>query len=341
MWPDISEIVHDERCPTPLTLPDGRRAEVYSAYHAGTVDLHFRWMKEYALAGVFLQRFTAHLNQPAVLEFRDAVARNVRSAAETHGRVFALMYDVSGHPPESLAEALKRDWRYVVDTLRLTESPRYVHQRGLPVLGIWGFGFRDRPATPVQATELIDWFRNNPDPRYRVTLLGGVPARWRTLSGDAQPDPRWARIYRSFDILSPWSVGRFRDAPGVDRFYSEEVAPDLVETRRLGIEYMPVVYPGFSWHNMNRDTPLNHIPRRGGRFYWRQVERALRSGSTMLYGAMFDEVDEGTAMFKTAASRGDAPSQASLVTLDIDGEMLPSDWYLRLAREAQSRLAGK
>ena len=54
---------------------------------------------------------------------------------------------------------------------------------------------------------------------------------------------------------------------------------------------------------MNRDRGLQPIPRRGGRFYWRQVERALQAGSTMLYGAMFDEVDEGTAMFKVAASR--------------------------------------
>jgi hypothetical protein len=58
----------------------------------------------------------------------------------------------------------------------------------------------------------------------------------------------------------------------------------------------------------------------------------------MLYGAMFDEVDEGTAMFKVAASPRDAPSDVPLVTLDEDGEHLPSDWYLRLAREAQKAL---
>jgi hypothetical protein len=145
-------------------------------------------------------------------------------------------------------------------------------------------------------------------------------------------------VYRAFDILSPWTVGRFRDSLGIDRFYAEEVTKDLAETRRLGIEYLPVVYPGFSWHNMNPDAPFNAIPRRGGRFLWQQIERALRAGNTMLYGAMFDEVDEGTAMFKIASSRGDAPAEVDVVTLDIDGEPLPSDWYLRLAREAQKRL---
>jgi hypothetical protein len=252
--------------------------------------------------------------------------------------VFAIMYDITGHPRESVVDVVKRDWVYLVDVLRVAESPRYLRHRGRPLLAIWGLGFIDRSPTPDQAAELIDFFKNHPDPRYRVTLLGGVPARWRTLSRDSQTDPKWAPVYRSFDILSPWAVGRFGDSRGIDRFYAEEVRNDLAETRRLGIEYLPVVFPGFSWHNLNPTAPLNAIARRGGRFYWRQVQRALRAGTTMLYGAMFDEVDEGTAMFKVAASRRDVPAGVSTVTLDVDGEALPSDWYLRLAREAQKRL---
>lgn len=338
MWPDVAELEPGERCPTPLSFPDGRRADVYSAYNPRTVDRHFRWMQEYDLPGVFLQRFTARLDNAAVRGFRDGVVSNVRGAAESHGRVFALMYDISGHARESVTDALKRDWVHAVDTLRITESPRYLRHQGLPLVAIWGFGFTDRSPTPTQAADLIDFFKNNPNPRYRVTLLGGIPARWRTLTGDSQADPDWAAVYRSFDVVSPWTVGRFRDAAGIDRFYQEEVAKDLAETRRLGIEYMPVVFPGFSWHNMTRTAPFNPIPRRGGRFYWRQVVRALRAGNTMLYNAMFDEVDEGTAMFKVAASPREAPIEARMVTLDVDGEALPSDWYLRLAREAQRRL---
>jgi len=59
----------------------------------------------------------------------------------------------------------------------------------------------------------------------------------------------------------------------------------------------------------------------------------------MMYGAMFDEVDEGTAMFKLAPTRASVPAGVPIVTLDADGDRLPSDWYLQLAREAQRRLS--
>ena len=338
MWPDLSELPEAERCQTSLTMADGRPGQLYSAYRQAAVDMHFRWLREYGLPGVFLQRFTPRLDSAPTREFRDTVARNVRSASETHGRVFAVMYDISGHRPETLVADLERDWVQVVDGLRLTESPRYLRHNGRPVLAIWGFGFTDRPATPQQAAELIAFFRNHPDPRYRVTLFGGIPAGWRTLTRDSQSDPAWAAVYRSFDVISPWTVGRFRDPAGVERFYSEYVGPDLEETRRLGVEYMPVVFPGFSWHNMNPAAALNQIPRRSGRFFWDQIERATGAGAGMIYGAMFDEVDEGTAMFKLARSPAQAPAEPRTVTLDADGDAVPADWYLRLAREAQWRL---
>ncbi len=46
---------------------------------------------------------------------------------------------------------------------------------------------------------------------------------------------------------------------------------------------------------------------------------------------MFDEVDEGTAIFKAAAKRTDAPDQGYWLTLDADGADLPSDTYLKIA----------
>lgn len=339
MWPDVSELSESERCDTSLTLPDGQHAQLYSAYNPRTVDRHFAWLQQYELPGVFLQRFTVRLDDKSVRGFRDGVARNVRAASETHGRVFAIMYDITGHPAETVVKAVERDWAYLVDTLRITESPQYLRHHGRPVLAIWGLGFRDRAPTPEQAAELIDFFKNNPDERFRVTLLGGVPSRWRTLSRDSKTEEAWAQVYRSFDVLSPWTVGRFRDDETTDRFFRDEVVPDLIESGRLGLGYMPVVFPGFSWHNMNPTAPSNPIPRRGGRFFEHQIDQALQAGATMLYGAMFDEVDEGTAMFKLAPTRDSVPAGVPIVTLDADGEQLPSDWYLQLARQAQERLS--
>jgi hypothetical protein len=60
----------------------------------------------------------------------------------------------------------------------------------------------------------------------------------------------------------------------------------------------------------------------------------------MIYNAMFDEVDEATAMYKIAATNNDVPVGIQVVTMDTDGECLPSDWYLRLAGEATKMLRG-
>jgi hypothetical protein len=61
----------------------------------------------------------------------------------------------------------------------------------------------------------------------------------------------------------------------------------------------------------------------------------------MIYGAMFDEVDEGTAMFKLAPTAAQLPVHGTFVPLDADGIKLPGDWYLRLADEAGKMLRGE
>jgi hypothetical protein len=219
--------------------------------------------------------------------------------------------------------------------MHLTDSPRYLHHHGKPVVALWGFGFAGRKDTPAQAQQVINYFK-----AAGCTVVGGVPAYWRTLKNDAQSDPAWAAVFLSFDVISPWSVGRYGDNVGADVFRQNVIAPDLAEATKAGREYMPVVFPGFSWHNLD-GGPLNQIPRRVGDFYWPQVFNATDAGCTMIYGAMFDEVDEGTAMFKLAPTAAQLPAQGTFVPLDIDGINLPSDWYLRLANEAGKMLRGE
>ena len=120
-----------------------------------------------------------------------------------------------------------------------------------------------------------------------------------------------------------------------------KIEPDLAWLHGSGIDYMPVVFPGFSWWNIKDGATFNQIPRHGGRFFWRQVYNAVDADNNMIYVAMFDEVDEATAMFKIAENASQTPSTGRFLTLDADGESLPSDWYLRLMGEASKMLRGE
>ena len=56
LWPDMSELEEDERYATDCRLADGSVAHVFSSANRRTVARHFRWMKDYSIDGVFLQR---------------------------------------------------------------------------------------------------------------------------------------------------------------------------------------------------------------------------------------------------------------------------------------------
>lgn len=340
MWPDASELGLNEKYATDMVLPSGAPAELFSSYNEKTVVRHFQWMKEHGIDGVFLQRFVTELDGKAYFCFRNKVTQNVVMGAERHGRVFALMYDISGSI--GFRDTIKNDWMFLVDVLKITESPNYLRHRGRPVVAIWGLGFNHVNQTPTWAKELIDWFHSGAPSHCQATVMGGVPTYWRTLTNDSRPDAEYADVYRSFDVISPWTVGRYRDNVGADLHRLSLTAPDLAYTSAYSIDYMPVIWPGFSWHNLQRGTsPLNDIPRRGGEFYWRQAYNAISAGAKMLYVAMFDECDEGTAMFKLACGQADLPVGAQLVPLDIDGHGVPSDWYLQLGGKTGKMLRGE
>src|SRR5258708_12387438 len=54
-WPDVSE--YKQTYKTPFRTADSTPAYLFSSYDASTTDLHFKWMKEYGIDGVFVQRF--------------------------------------------------------------------------------------------------------------------------------------------------------------------------------------------------------------------------------------------------------------------------------------------
>ncbi|HMH23936.1 MAG TPA: GH92 family glycosyl hydrolase, partial [Puia sp.] len=132
-------------------------------------------------------------------------------------------------------------------------------------------------------------------------------------------------------IVQPWFVGRYQEAtyPG----FRDRIRADIEWCRQNKLDYVPVVFPGFSWHNMYPKNPMDQIPRNRGSFYWKQIVGALRSGAEMLYIAMFDEIDEGTAIFK--ASKNPPVGESNFVSFDSD---IPSDYYLYLTGYAAKML---
>lgn len=342
LYPDLREWGADERCEVPAMTIQGKPAYLFSAWNRKTVLRHFQWMKQYGLDGVLVQRFVGSIADKE--KTGDVVLKNVIAGAEASGRTFAIEYDISGGKPDTFAQQLKDDWMYLVDVLHVTSNPQYQRHNGKPVLSIWGMGLDESghpPANAAAAKEVVEWFESKAPAKYQVTYMGGTPSRWRTLTNDSHKEPEWADTFREMNVIQPWTVGRYKNLEAADQWKTNMLVPDLALTAKNGQLYMPVIFPGFSWHNLKPSYPPNEIPRLGGEFFWREAYNAKMAGATMLKIAMFDEVNEGTAILKAAPKRTDAPDQGFWLTLDADGKDLPSDWYLRLAGEITKMFRGE
>ena len=330
LWPDVSELGADECFATDFRHADGRPAEVFSSFKRATVLRHFEWMRDYGIDGAFVQRFAAGLRDPKFLRHNNTVLAHCRDGAERSGRAFAVMYDLSGLGANRIQQVMD-DWRALRTELHMTASPAYLRHRGKPLVAVWGVGFSDdRKYTLGECRELVEFLKKD-----GCTVMLGVPTHWRELKNDALADPALHDVLKLADVVSPWTVGRYRDAAGVARHEEKFLRPDLAWCAQAKLDYLPVVFPGFSWHNMKGD-PLDAIPRRKGEFLWSQFTAAKRAGAEMIYVAMFDEVDEGTAIFKCT---NDVPigGQSKFVTY----ESLPSDFYLRLTGAGGKMLRGE
>ena len=329
LWPDVSE--YEKLYDTPFTFDDGTVARLPSPYDYSTVDTHFRWMKKYGLDGVFMQRFVGEVSNPSGKRHFNQVLDHAMRAANKYGRAVCVMYDLSGQD-KRVAERLLAD----IDELSRTHSlmdhgrnPSYLYHNGRPLVVVWGVGFSDRRKYGLdEAQAIVSGLKER---GYSVML--GVPTYWRELRDDTEPDPRLHDIIRQCDILMPWFVGRYdeRSYPAFRHLIPE----DMAWCREHDIDYAPLCFPGFSWRNMHYPREATHIPRHAGSFFRMQLDYCLESGAEMLYIAMFDEIDEGTAIFKTARRVPTATPGSTFVPLD---EGIGSDHYLKLAGRAAKRL---
>ncbi len=328
LWPDLSDMTPDERYPAPFKHADGRQAMLFSPYNPRTVRRHFEWMAQYGIDGVFLQRFGSSLRNPKHLNHRNVVTANVQAGANATGRTWAMMYDLSGLRPGDIERLIIPDWKNLIDRTKITRDKSYLHHAGKPLVAVWGVGFNDgRAYTLAECDKLVKFLKS--DPTYGgATVMLGVPTGWRTRSRDAVADPMLDRIIRQADIVSPWSVGRYRSPAGAIRHGKAYTAPDIAWCNAARKDYLPVIFPGFSWHNLHAargiSSKLDQIPRRKGAFLWSQAVAAKQAGAKMLYVAMFDEIDEGTAIFKCT----NAPPIGASPFLTYEG--LRPDHYLWL-----------
>jgi chitodextrinase len=316
-WPDMRD--YTNRYATSWSnLGNGQPATLFSQYDNQTIDTQFRWMQEYGCDTVALQRFNPFGGEGAI---RDAVTVKVRAAAEARGRKFYIMYDVTDWL--NMQSEIKTDWLNKMSAY--TASPAYARQNGKPVVCVWGFGFSEpsRPFTPAPCLEVINWFKAQ-----GCYVIGGVPTWWRLGINDSRPG--FFEVYTAFNMISPWMVGRARNVGELDSYYNNVNLGDQAECNSRGIDYQPCVMPG----------DLSNHARFHGDFYWRHFYNMTRLGAQGIYISMFDEYNEGNQIAKTAENASQIPAGSSFVTLDEDGTVCSSDYYLRITKDAGDMFKG-
>jgi hypothetical protein len=326
-WPDISEYTKTYK--TAFKYADGTDAYVYSPYDEESVDLHFKWMKDYGIDGVFMQRFVSEIKNAKGKNHFNKVLSNALKAAKKYQRAICVMYDLSGCSSSDM-QVLLNDWNELQTLYSLFDNvtnPTYLRHNKKPLVVLWGVGFNDgRNYSLADVQGLMEKLRGETK---KVSIMLGVPYYWRTLDHDTQNNQLLHTLIKSSDIIMPWAVGRYNNT-SYPNTAALTLINDLAWCRTNNVTYVPLVFPGFSWGNLKNDfTIYNQTPRLKGDFMWSQIAGAKQAGAKSLYIAMFDEMDEGTAIFK-CAREGKLPLNASGKFVGIEAD-LASDYYLWLA----------
>ncbi len=340
-WPDVSEYPVKYDVPD-FKYPDGTTAQVYSAYDESSVLLHFKWMQEAGIDGVFMQRFVGEvINNPDGKAHFDHVLEHAMKGSNQYQRAIAVMYDLGGYntkDPNSatgtsalLADLAELESKYHF-TNRDAGQKFYLYHNGKPLIALWGVGFPDKESsygiTDIDA--LVDQVKG-----MGFSVMLGVPTYWRSGINDAISDPMLKEVIKKADVIMPWFVGRY----SMDNYSSFHtlISDDINWCRNEGVDYAPLCLPGSSDLHMHPNN--GRQPRLGGKFFWSQLHYCIKAGAEMIYVAMFDEIDEGTAIFKClneSKTPSNVPAEDYWVlyrggnyykrTSDYTGDLGPNDW---------------
>ncbi|MDA3820938.1 MAG: glycoside hydrolase family 71/99-like protein [Candidatus Delongbacteria bacterium] len=332
MWPDMTE--YEKQYETAFNYSDGSAATIFSSHDESTVNLHFKWMKDYGIDGVFMQRFVGEVKRESGRNHFNKVLTSASKAALEYDRTIAVMYDMSGMSSEDV-NVIIEDWKKLKDNYGFTKRStysNYLFNEGKPLVAIWGVGFNDNRKYNLDDIEKIIRFLKSEEGGSCSVLLG-VPTYWREQGNDCIKDEKMHEIIQMADVVHPWFVGRFNENRYAN--FKPLIGKDKAWCDEHNLKYMPVVFPGFSWYNMYPDAKSS-IDRNSGSFFWKQLSGATSEGAEMIYLAMFDEIDEATAIFKLA--KRVPVGESKFVPVDED---IPSDHYLWLSGQAGQMMKNK
>ena len=315
-------------------LGNGSPARIFSSWTDQTVNKHFEWMQYYGgIDCVALQRFGSELGNIPLKNWKNGIANKVRSAAETYGRKYYIMYDISGWT--NFQSEIKSDWTALKDSH--INSSAYAMEGGKPVICLWGMGFSGRPGNAQSWKDMLDWFKAQ-----GCYVIGGLSQSFHTDSG-SYTDPVTQVVttnqeaYKVCDMVMVWTVGK---SSGFSTLYSA----GLSWCNANGKEYQADVYPGTAFYNTDFDTDptavKNKRPRMHGDFMWSQFAAVRSTNVQSVYISMFDELQEATQIFKTAEDSSMVPDGKYFLTLDADGVACSSDFYLRLTKDGADMVKG-
>lgn len=323
MWPYMEEYTSAEHYPVPnWKTNDGKNATVFSSANKKTVLRHFQWMQAYGIHGVAVQRFVSGL-YPGHDHDSYRVLSYCREAANRTGRTFYVMYDQSGMSPSQMVDYIKRDWKILVDSMKITFDNRYLHHDGKPIVSI--FGYWPERFSIQDAKALADIFKQ---PGYQAHIIGS--GAWVLNS-----NPEWNTIYDDMVAYFPWNVGHYT-SPDLNSAFvaTQQWQSEKNILQKHDVLFMPLVFPGFAWDNLMNEPPgTTNFGRRKGTVMWKQIQDARNIGAKSLYIAMFDEIDEGTAIFKIS-------NNIPVNHYFLGNENLPPDFYLTLTGWASDVFSG-
>lgn len=262
LFPDMSEYSQNGATLADAGFKDKSNNQVYLFDSADpeVTKLHLKWMRDNNIDVAALQRFAVDLQDVNVKSHMDAVLKNFFDHVNSYGRKFYIMYDIS-----SLSQQCNGGycWKHVIENdfnaiynlyqNKITNPNLYAHEtnkngESKPVICLWGLGVSGRIGTNTDYIQIIEWFKNK-----GFYVIGGLDQYFYDTNRPNQENKHQA--YKELDMISPWYVNSFADNGNeIKNFYSNQVLNGLNFCKQAndykGIDFMPVVFPGFSWYNL-------------------------------------------------------------------------------------------